>query len=345
MQIETVANPGEEWDEFVAGTPGATLGHAALWCRVLRESYRLETRYLASRDGGVLTGVLPLVRFRTLRGRREFISLPFLDTAGILARSQEAEQALLESALELSRKLGSGVLELRQSTPLQGWKMPNDQTRIDLVLPLKRDPDEQWKSLRKEARNRTRKATSEGLEISEGSAEELLGGFYGPFEVNMRDLGSPVHAKRFFRVMLQAFAANLRIIVTRYGAQPVGGLVAIRFGESVSVPWASSLRAHRHRCPNNILYWEAMRWAIETGAREFDFGRSPHGSGTHQFKLSWGAQERVLSWLRFGPDGRPLELEETARGGLLGKLSAAWTHLPVPLTAAVGPLLRRYLAN
>ncbi len=345
MQIETVANPGEEWDEFVAGTPGATLGHAALWCRVLQESYRLETRYLAAREGGVLIGVLPLVRFRTLRGRRELVSLPFLDTAGILARSQEAEQALLERALVLSRELASGVLELRQATPLQGWTSPSDQTRIDLVLPLEKDPDEQWKRLRKEARNRTRKATSEGLVIGEGSAEELLHGFYGPFQVNMRDLGSPVHSKRFFRVMVQAFGANLRIIVTRYGAEPVGGLVAIRFGNTVGVPWASSLRAHRNRCPNNILYWEAMRWAIATGASEFDFGRSPHGSGTHQFKLSWGAQERMLSWVRFGSDGTPLPLEETARGGLLGRLSAAWTHLPVPLTAALGPTLRRYLAN
>jgi FemAB-related protein (PEP-CTERM system-associated) len=345
MQIESVANPGDEWDEFVAGTPGATLGHAALWCRILRESYRLETRYLASREGNVLTGVLPLVRFRTLRGRRELVSLPFLDTAGILARSQEAEQALLEAALELTRELGSGVLELRQAAPLQGWTMPSDQTRIDLVLPLQKDPDEQWKSLRKEARNRTRKATSEGLQIAEGSQEELLDGFYGPFQVNMRDLGSPVHAKRFFRVMLRAFGSNLRIIVTRHGSQPIGGLVAIRFAEGVSVPWASSLRDHRHRCPNNIIYWEAMRWAIAGGAREFDFGRSPHGSGTHQFKLSWGARERALSWRRFGSDGQPLELEETARGGLLGTLSAAWTRLPVPLTAALGPTLRRYLAN
>jgi FemAB-related protein (PEP-CTERM system-associated) len=345
MQIESVADPGEEWDEFVSGTPGATLGHAALWCRVLRESYRLETRYLASREGSALTGVLPLVRFRTLRGRRELVSLPFLDSAGILARSREAEQALLESALRLSRELGSGVLELRQATPLQGWKAESDQTRIDLVLPLQRDPDEQWKSLRKEARNRTRKATSEGLEIAEGTQEELLNGFYGPFQVNMRDLGSPVHAKRFFRVMLSAFGAKLRIVVTRHGSQPIGGLVAIHFGETVGVPWASSLREHRHRCPNNILYWEAMRWAIAGGAREFDFGRSPRGSGTHQFKLSWGARERAFAWRRFGSDGQPVELEETARGGLLGRLSAAWTRLPVPLTAVLGPSLRRYLAN
>jgi hypothetical protein len=111
------------------------------------------------------------------------------------------------------------------------------------------------------------------------------------------------------------------------------------------VPWASSLREHRHRCPNNILYWEAMRWAIAGGAREFDFGRSPRGSGTHQFKLSWGARERAFAWRRFGSDGQPVELEETARGGLLGRLSAAWTRLPVPLTAVLGPSLRRYLAN
>jgi Acetyltransferase (GNAT) domain len=40
---------------------------------------------------------------------------------------------------------------------------------------------------------------------------------------------------------------------------------------------------------DNLISWEAIRWAIARGAREFDFGRSPCDNGTHRCKLGWGA--------------------------------------------------------
>jgi hypothetical protein len=113
----------------------------------------------------------------------------------------------------------------------------------------------------------------------------------------------------------------------------------------VNVPWASTLRAERPRCPNHILYWEALRWSIARGARVFDFGRSPRGSGTHAFKLGWGAVERPLVWLAFAPDGRPLELAGPDTGAWLERLSQVWTRLPLSLTTQLGPHIRRRLSN
>ena len=40
-------------------------------------------------------------------------------------------------------------------------------------------------------------------------------------------------------------------------------LVAIHHGRAVTVPWASSLGDARPLCPNHLLYWEALRWAID----------------------------------------------------------------------------------
>ena len=81
MRLEQVREPGTEWDAFVAATPGGALGHASAWAHVLREAYGLTPHYLAARDArGALAGVLPLICLRTLRGRRELVSMPFLDT-------------------------------------------------------------------------------------------------------------------------------------------------------------------------------------------------------------------------------------------------------------------------
>ena len=346
MRIESVDEPGAEWDAFVTSCPGATLWHAAAWARVMREAYGLEPEYLAARDAsGELSGVLPLVHFRALGGRREIVSLPFLDGGGILARGSETVAALRDAALARCRETGARALELRQGTALGELPTGSPLDRVDLVLRLEADEEAQWKALRAKVRNQTRKATREGLTTSVGSSPAELDAFYQPFGVNMRDLGSPVHARRLFESASRCFGESLRFVVTRLGEGSVGGLVAIRFGDTVSVPWASTLRSERRRCPNNLIYWEALRWAIAIGAQEFDFGRSSRGSGSFRFKRGWGAEERSLAWVRLDPSGRALPGGSGEAGGLLRALSSAWTRLPVGVANAIGPRVRGRLSN
>jgi FemAB-related protein (PEP-CTERM system-associated) len=344
MRLESAEEPGPEWDAFVAATPGGALGHASAWAYILREAYGLVPHYLAVRDtDGALAGVLPLVRFRTLRGRRELISLPFLDTGGVLARNEAAEGILLAGARDLAREIGATAVELRQLAPLRSAPQTPLQSRVDLVMRLESCEEAQWKMLGAKVRNQTRKAQS-GLAPATGNTAERVAGFYAPFTVNMRDLGSPVHAQRFYEVTARVFADRLSVHLAMLNDRPVGGLIAIDFAGTVTVPWASTLRAERARCPNNLIYWEAIRWAIARGAHWFDFGRSPRESGTHRFKLGWGASERELAWVRLGSDGAPTPLRGSASPSL-ERLARAWTRLPVALATALGARLRPYLAN
>jgi FemAB-related protein (PEP-CTERM system-associated) len=347
IQLERVADPGAEWDAFVETTPGGALGHAAAWARILRESYGLAPHYLAVRDAsGALAGVLPLVCFRTLRRRRELVSMPFLDTGGVLAVDAAVERRLLEGARDLARELGASALELRQLVPLREGPPPPEQTRVDLVLRLEAEEEAQWKALGSKVRNQTRKATQTGLApATTGSARDRVADFFAPFAVNMRDLGSPAHARRFYEVAADAFGDRLSIHLAQSDDRPVGGLVAIDYAGTVTVPWASTLRSERARCPNNLIYWEAIRWAIARRARWFDFGRSPRESGTHRFKMGWGAVERELSWIRFGPEGEALPTASAGPGAILERLTQIWTRLPVRAATAIGARLRPYLAN
>ncbi len=352
MRVAVIADPGREWDAFVEAEPAGQLGHASAWARVVQEAYGLTPVYLEARnEQEAIVGILPLVRFRGLGAERELVSMPFLDSGGILARDPAAQQALLDTALGLTREHRSSALELREiavdggtNGAVDGAEGP-EQTRVDLVLALESDEDAQWRALPAKVRNQTRKAEIEGLSIAPRNQTRLLADFYRPFCHNMRDLGSPVHAERFFSVAAEAFGDRLRFIVTRLGEKPVGGLVAIDFAGAVTVPWASTLRQERRRCPNNQIYWEALRWAIERGAREFDFGRSPIGGGTYRFKRGWGAKERPLAWRRLSPTGDRLAAKAAGDSALLRRLSAIWSRLPVSLTTWLGPRLRRRISS
>ena len=350
MRVEQCREPGEEWDAFVEAHPGAHLGHAAGWAPILRDAYGLRPHYLACRsDSGAIEGVLPLFAFRGLLGRRELVSIPFHDVAGVLVHDARSAEVLNDAALDLARELRCAALELRQAAE-PGATGGEDATagtasRVNLVLPLAADEEAQWKAVRAKVRNQVRKAEREGLALATGSPEELLDGFYAPYCVNMRDLGSPVHARAFFAAAARSFGERLRFIVTTDGRRPVGGLVAIAFAGRVTVTWASTLRSERRRCPNNQIYWEALRWAIRRGANDFDFGRSPIGGGTYRFKQGWGAEERPLAWTRFDPRGNPLPITGAGENPVLVRLSSIWRGLPLGLTVQVGSRIRRFIAS
>ena len=106
----------------------------------------------------------------------------------------------------------------------------------------------------------------------------------------MRDLGSPVHSRGFFRAMLAALPGTARILLVRdKGGRTVGAAVCLFFRDTIMVPWVSSLREAFALCPNFVLYWEVIRYGCRTGYRVLDLGRSFRSAGTFEFKRQWGA--------------------------------------------------------
>jgi len=215
--------------------------------------------------------------------------------------------------------------------------------KVNLFLPLPKDPGRLWSQLEAKVRNQVRKAERSGLSVEFGQSERL-DEFYETFAHNMRDLGSPVHARRFFQAILDAFGDQARIALVRKGEQAIGGLIALAFKDSLIVPWASSLRQYLSLCPNMLLYWEMLRSACVEGFQRFDFGRSSRNSGTYRFKRQWGAVEEALFWYAIPIGACPRQRLSSAdpKGALLARL---WRSLPLHATRWLGPHVRKYLTQ
>jgi FemAB-related protein (PEP-CTERM system-associated) len=329
------------WDAYVTQCPGAGLYHRRGWARVIERSYGHAPVYLWARDdGGGVRGVLPLVIFRGALGGRSLVSLPFLDEGGLCAETEPARTALWEAALGIAGQERAAVIELRQGEP-SGLPLAPLGSKVSVMLELASTADRMWKRLDPKVRNQVRKATSNGLTPA-WCGIEGLDDFYAVFARNMRDLGSPVHARQFFAAILEEFAGDARLLLVRDGVQVVAGGVCIVFRDTVLVPWASSLREWRSRCPSNLLYWEVIRSACEKGLGWLDFGRSSPGSGTYRFKMQWGGRERRMHW----------QVEPSDRASVIDTdnpryrwMVRTWQRLPVRVTTVLGPILRRRLSN
>lgn len=109
MRIERIHH-SREWDRFVMGRPDACYTHLYGWRNVMAAAYGHPSLYLAAldREQGI-RAVLPLVRFRRLPGPDEWISIPYFDRAGFLARDPDAQRYLLSHAgvPTFERRLGA----------------------------------------------------------------------------------------------------------------------------------------------------------------------------------------------------------------------------------------------
>jgi FemAB-related protein (PEP-CTERM system-associated) len=327
-----------QWDAYVKSRPGASGYHLAAWLDLIRRAFGHETCALAAESARGIVGVLPLVIFRNPIFGRFLVSLPFVNYGGILASTPEAERALLDAAIAEARQRGAAHVELRHTRQMFPG-LASKRHKVAMTLALESSVEKAWLRLDRKVRNQVRKAEKAGLRV-EIAGHAGLPAFYQVFARNMRDLGTPVYGRRFFEEVLHAFPANTRTFTVWRGDRPVAASLVYGHGEICEVPWASSLREFNPICPNTLLYWEMISFAIRQGYRTFDFGRSTPGEGTYRFKQQWGAESHELVWEYWTARKRALP-ELNPKNPRFGMAIEIWRRLPVPLTVLLGPRIVR----
>jgi lipid II:glycine glycyltransferase (peptidoglycan interpeptide bridge formation enzyme) len=174
-----------------------------------------------------------------------------------------------------------------------------------MVLSLPDSAEELLAGFKAKLRSQVKKPLKDGL-TGEIVGRDGLADFYRVFTENMRDLGSPVHSRRWFESILNAYGDNARIglVKTPEDELAAAGIILLH-KTTISIPWASSLRRYNRQNPNMLLYWSFLAFAADHGFKSFDFGRSTPGEGARR----WG--ERVLSrWLGRRPREAAREFRE-----------------------------------
>jgi serine/alanine adding enzyme len=351
------------WEAYVSEHPGSSGYHAWAWRRVFDRAFGHESIYLLARraegseregfsrasDGQCgevspvqnIRGVLPLVQINSLIFGRTLTSLPFLNYGGVVSDSDTEATALVDAAAELARERRCRYVELRHSAR-RFPQLACKQHKVAMLLRLDNLHRGLWDALDRKVRNQIRKAQKSGLTSIAGPLgdADLLDDFYTVFARNMRDLGTPVYARRFFEEVLRAFPDRARLHVVRLGSAPIAAGLTYRTHTRVEVPWASSIRDHNALCPNHLLYWNILESAITEGADLFDFGRSTANEGTFHFKRQWGAEPLPLFWeyCLVGQSDLP---DQSPKNPKFRSAVELWKRCPLWLANLVGPYIVR----
>jgi FemAB-related protein (PEP-CTERM system-associated) len=332
-----VASDGDAvaWDDFASRCRQATGYHEWAWRRVFQRAFDHEPIYLIARHHGRVEGILPLVLINSLIFGRTLTSLPFLNYGGVAASNDTVAQDLLARASEVARLRRCVHLELRH-VDRRFAQLPHRQHKVTMLLDLEVG---MWDRLDRKLRNQIRKSQKSGLTTEQGGTA-LVSDFYSVFARNMRDLGTPVYARRLFVEVLDAFPARARLHVVRLHAVPIAAALTYRTATTVEVPWASSVRDYNTFCPNHLLYWSVIEAALENGCKVLDFGRSTPEEGTFKFKQQWGARPRPLHWEYVLPPGMALP-NASPSNPKFHLAIRLWKKLPLAVATRVGPQIVR----
>jgi serine/alanine adding enzyme len=341
MSVEVTRTPPAEWDKYVSAHAAATAYHRAAGVQIGANAFGLKTYFLAAQGKDGLCGVLPLVEQSSLLFGRFLVSVPFFTYGGVLADDPAIAMQLAQRAAEIARERRAAHVELRHSAPMPDFGFPERLDKVSMMLPLPASTDELSKRLGSKLRSQVKRAEREAPEIVWGK-RELIPEFYEVFASSMHELGTPVYPRRFFDVVCRAFEDVLEVLIVRKAGKVEAAAITIRHGQRVEVPWAACTGEGKRASLNMRMYWEMLKRSVESGAAEFDFGRSSVDSGTYRFKAQWGAVPRQLHWHYCLAPGRAVP-QLNHSNPKYARVAALWSSMPLWCANLIGPHISRHL--
>lgn len=338
------------WNEYVLNHPRGIPYHLSAWKDAVEKAYGFKGCYLiAKKNAGVrndIIGVFPLIQhhFPLLKGK--FLSLPFCDAAGPLADSEDIEKSLIAAANKIAeiKKIKKISIRAIKAFADISENQTIDNTKVRMLLNLPDSSEKLLKSFKAKLRSQINKPIRDGLTFKIGGIE-LLDSFYPLFAENMHYLGSPVHSRKWIKLILRNFGNRAHLVLVYLPFKiPAAGGVILCHPNQVSVPWASSRRCYNHWNPNMLLYWAFLKFSCDMGYPVFDFGRTTMGKGTYRFKKQWGAEPAPLFW-----STSKIRSNSWKKFRFIDTLYSVgadeyWKKLSLPLSRLAGSFLRKYIS-
>ena len=326
------------WDDFIRGCDGATFFHRAGWKEVIEQAFGHETFFLYAECDGEIEGVLPLGHLKSFLFGHALISTPFCVYGGIASTTKRAWNALEESACQLAQQLNVDYLEMRNLKPAHGhWARKN--LYVNFRKSISPDLEDNMRAIPRKQRAMVRKGIKSGLTAEINDDIEK---FFSAYSESVRNLGTPVYSKKYFRILKDVFADDCEILTVVKDGRLIASVMSFYFRDEVLPYYGGGTHEARLLKGNDFMYWELMCRASQKGIKIFDFGRSKQGAGSYSFKKNWGFEPTPLSYeyylVKAGeiPDINPMNPKYRF-------FVNTWKQLPLPISRWLGPMIARSL--
>lgn len=328
-----------DYSDYVSRHPEATYFHGLGWRQAVERAFDHSSWYLVATRNDRIAGILPLFQVNSLLAGRLFVSVPYATYGGVLADDNEAARALVKEAKSIVERTGARSLELRSIRAADPAIAPNT-SHVTFRKPLPKKPDGVLAAFPRKARAAARRA-AERNSLTVEYGPHLLPAVWRLYARSMRRLGSPNYPRRFFEELAAAQPESCLFQLVHCDERPVAGLLTFLHRETV-MPYFAGIDERRDIYGlSHFLYAESIRWGVEHGFSQYDFGRSRvDNAGAYEFKKLCGFVPQPLEYQTYVPPGHAAA-DLAASSPRWAAARRLWQHLPLAIARPLGGWLAR----
>ena len=222
-----------------------------------------------------------------------------------LARRTRAPFIKIDPDVGRHTDLGEHVIETVRK---RGWRRSEEeiQYRNTILVDLTPSLDELLMEMKPKWRYNVRLAERRGVTVRAGALQDLPL-LYDMYQHTAVRGGFVIRPWDYYRDVWSSFAhAGLaQPLIAEIEGQPAAMVVIYRFARRAYFLHGASYSEHLDDMPNNLLQWEAMKWAKERGCTVYDMWGAPDELdesdpmwGVYRFKIGFGGEfvEQVGTW-------------------------------------------------
>jgi lipid II:glycine glycyltransferase (peptidoglycan interpeptide bridge formation enzyme) len=208
--------------------------------------------------------------------------------------------------------------------------------------------DKMFENFNRITRKGIKKAQKSNLTIKEIDREEELEKFYQLYLKNMKSFGTPQHAYNYFRNFMMMGKDFFKGLNCYREEKLIGSLIVFYNKTYMYAAYNFSDYKSLVYQPNDLLYWEMIRWASNHNISYFDFGQcepdaedGSHASGIYKFKSKWGGKLYKKSYFYYSFEN---EEKKSNKKSEYKKMIRVWRRLPLWIIKFIGPKIASQLA-
>ncbi|MBZ9611720.1 FemAB family XrtA/PEP-CTERM system-associated protein [Rheinheimera maricola] len=339
-QLNTLSLTDEHavaWDNFVTSNDDASFFHLSGWQHIIADAGH-QCYYLYATEDNIIVGVLPLARVRSRLFGDALVSTPFCVYGGAVGAT-DVRRFLEQEAVKLATRLQVQHLELRYKTAQDNSLITRVQHAY-FACELANTAEQILANVKKKQRAVIRHALNEPLNYTLDQHDD---DFYHTYSQSVRNLGTPVFSRAFFRKIRQVFPQHSEILTVRKDSKAVSSVLSFYYNNEVLPYYGGGTLDAKALKSNDFMYYQLMCHAsTDKGCTRYDFGRSKLDSGAYNYKKHWGmtSVELPYQYALIRAQQLPNLSPNNPKYQLFIRL---WQKLPLRISQWLGPMLSRYL--
>jgi hypothetical protein len=183
----------------------------------------------------------------------------------------------------------------------QNFSHDLEDFRIGQLTPLPGSVDLIFPAIHSKTRNLVRKAQNSGFQVKTTQAKEDVAFLYDTHKENMEEIGGKAKEKDYFEQLMFSSDYPWKLWIASREDERAAAMLLYTYGGIIEYVTPVIKKKFRSDQPLSLLIYEAMKTAVDNGARWWNWGGTwKTQDGVYHFKNRWGALDlRYYYFIRF----------------------------------------------